>query len=588
MGAEAVRGLLEKSGTLPKEIDLLICATTTPDFVFPSSANLISDMVGIRNVGSFDVQAACSGFVYALTIAAQFIQNGTARKVVVVGADKMSSIIDYTDRATCVLFGDGAGAVLVEPSKNGHGIRDALIRADGAGMPHLHQKAGGSRMPPTAETVAKRLHYVHQEGAAVYKFAVARMAEISLELMLRNKLNPDKVDWLVPHQANKRIIEAQPERAWRLPKRRFSPKIGFANSATGAKALTIELGAWGFVSRIAFAGRAKARKPVRVFAMSLVLAFAVTSKARGETDGPLMWALALAEAPPALDITLYERPTVEAPGPGDPVNLLIAAHKTSHERYSDTYLTSGKKRRRPVETSMRLRRQDDANFTNRTRFLARRIEEIRSAAAPQLARATTGEELLAALIEASRRGPIGNLVVYGHAASNALFMREDRGFYASVRDVARETRIVEGVEDDRLYQLRDLGARDLADFARLVERGDIRFTDNAVIVFAGCGVAGKREVETLSIAARATDLTGATVIASIDVTDQSMGRGRSFRNHEYSRRTWVRFVAHQTPERLNTRVIDALRFLNLTVPQPETPAVASAPQTDEPRVAESN
>src|SRR5689334_5841378 len=156
MGAEAVRGLLEKTNTAPKEVDLLICATTTPDFVFPSTANLICDMVGIRNIGSFDVQAACSGFLYAVTIARQFVENGAAKKIIVVGADKMSSIIDYTDRATCVLFGDGAGAVMIEASKNGHGVRDTLIRSDGAGMPHLHQKAGGSRMPPTFETVEKR------------------------------------------------------------------------------------------------------------------------------------------------------------------------------------------------------------------------------------------------------------------------------------------------------------------------------------------------------------------------------------------------------------------------------------------------
>jgi len=246
MGAEAVRGLLHKTGTPAKEIDLLICATTTPDFVFPSTANLICDMVGVRNIGSFDIQAACSGFLYALTIAAQFIQNGSARKVVVVGADKMSAIIDYTDRATCVLFGDGAGAVLVEPSKNGHGIRDTLIRSDGAGMPHLHQKAGGSRMPPTAETVEKRLHYVHQEGAQVYKFAVARMAEISLELMLRNKLNPDKVDWLVPHQANKRIIEATAERMG-LPMDRVMVTIQkFGNTTAG----TIPLSLWDYESRL--------------------------------------------------------------------------------------------------------------------------------------------------------------------------------------------------------------------------------------------------------------------------------------------------------------------------------------------------
>ena len=188
MGAEAVRGLLKKTGTAPGDVDLLICATTTPDFVFPSTANLICDMVDIRNIGSFDVQAACSGFVYALTIAAQFVESGTYRKVIVVGADKMSAIIDYTDRATCVLFGDGAGAVLIEPSRK-YGIIDTLISSDGSGMKHLHQKAGGSRMPPTAETVAKRLHYVHQEGAAVYKFAIARMADVATELMRRNQLD---------------------------------------------------------------------------------------------------------------------------------------------------------------------------------------------------------------------------------------------------------------------------------------------------------------------------------------------------------------------------------------------------------------
>jgi 3-oxoacyl-[acyl-carrier-protein] synthase-3 len=212
MAAEAVRGLLQKTGTKPEEIDLLICATTTPDMQFPSTANLICDMVGVRNIGSFDVQAACSGFLYSLTIASQFIANGAARKVVVVGADKMSSIIDYTDRATCVLFGDGAGAVLLEPSVGGYGIMDALIRSDGAGAIHLHQKAGGSRMPATAETVEKRLHYVHQEGAAVYKFAIAKMAEVSGEIMARNNLRGDMIDWLVPHQANKRIISATAER----------------------------------------------------------------------------------------------------------------------------------------------------------------------------------------------------------------------------------------------------------------------------------------------------------------------------------------------------------------------------------------
>jgi 3-oxoacyl-[acyl-carrier-protein] synthase-3 len=246
MAAEAVRGLLQKTGTKPADVDLLICATTTPDMQFPSTANLICDMVGVKNIGSFDVQAACSGFLYSLTIAAQFIANRTARKVVVVGADKMSSIIDYRDRATCVLFGDGAGAVLLEPDENGYGILDTLIRSDGSGMIHLHQKAGGSRMPPTAETVAKRLHYVHQEGAAVYKFAIARMAEVASEIMARNNLRVDMIDWLVPHQANKRIIESTAERM-RLPMDKVMVTIHKYGNTTNA---TIPLCLWDYEEKL--------------------------------------------------------------------------------------------------------------------------------------------------------------------------------------------------------------------------------------------------------------------------------------------------------------------------------------------------
>lgn len=246
MAAEAVRGLLQKTGTKPDEVDLLICATTTPDMQFPSTANLICDMVGVRNVGSFDVQAACSGFLYSLTIAAQFIANGTARKVVVVGADKMSSIIDYRDRATCVLFGDAAGAVLLEPNDVGYGIMDSLIRSDGSGMIHLHQKAGGSRMPPTTETVAKRLHYVHQEGAAVYKFAIAKMAEVAGEIMSRNNLRADMIDWLVPHQANKRIIESTAERMG-LPMDKVMVTIHKFGNTTNA---TIPLCLWDYEPKL--------------------------------------------------------------------------------------------------------------------------------------------------------------------------------------------------------------------------------------------------------------------------------------------------------------------------------------------------
>ena len=242
MGAEAVRGLLDRTATKPQEIDLLICATTTPDFVFPSTANLICDMIGVKDVGSFDVQAACSGFLYAVTIASQFVANGQCRKVVVVGADKMSAVIDYTDRATCVLFGDGAGAVLIEPSPNGEGILDTLIRSDGSGMIHLHQKAGGSRLPPNAETVAKRMHYVHQEGAAVYKFAIAKMAEVSHEIMSRNNLRADMINWLVPHQANRRIIESTAERLG-IPMERVMVTIQKYGNTTAA---TIPLCLWDY------------------------------------------------------------------------------------------------------------------------------------------------------------------------------------------------------------------------------------------------------------------------------------------------------------------------------------------------------
>jgi 3-oxoacyl-[acyl-carrier-protein] synthase-3 len=212
MGAEAVKGLLAKTGTKPEEIDLLICATTTPDYIFPCSANLICDMTGIRNIGSFDIQAACSGFVYGLTVGAQFIESGKYKKVIVVGADKMSAIVDYTDRTTCVLFGDGAGAVLLEPNTEGYGVMDSILKSDGAGQNYLNQKAGGSRFPPTHETIDKRQHYVYQDGPNVFKFAVKNMADLAAEIMEKNNLSGENVAWLVPHQANKRIIEATANR----------------------------------------------------------------------------------------------------------------------------------------------------------------------------------------------------------------------------------------------------------------------------------------------------------------------------------------------------------------------------------------
>lgn len=212
IGIEAVKGLLKKTNTDPRDIDLLICATTTPDMLFPATANIISNAVGAKKAFSYDLQAACSGFLFALTTGSQFIETGKYKKVIVVGADKMSSIIDYTDRTTCIIFGDGGGAVLLEPTQDGTGIIDSILHADGSGEPFLHMKAGGSRRPASAETLQAREHYVYQEGATVYKFAVTNMAEVAAEIMEKNELTAKEVNWLVPHQANKRIIDATANR----------------------------------------------------------------------------------------------------------------------------------------------------------------------------------------------------------------------------------------------------------------------------------------------------------------------------------------------------------------------------------------
>ncbi|PRY05378.1 3-oxoacyl-[acyl-carrier-protein] synthase III [Pontibacter ummariensis] len=208
----AVRELLKKTNTKPEEVDLLICATTTPDMVFPATANLITAEVGAVNAFGYDLQAACSGFLYALATGSKFIESGQYKKVVVVGADKMSSIIDYTDRATCIIFGDGGGAVMLEPNTEGLGILDSILKSDGTGAPFLHMKAGGSRKPATIETVQAREHFAYQEGQQVFKFAVKGMADVSAEIMERNQLTGEDVAWLVPHQANKRIIEATANR----------------------------------------------------------------------------------------------------------------------------------------------------------------------------------------------------------------------------------------------------------------------------------------------------------------------------------------------------------------------------------------
>lgn len=212
IGSDAVRGLLEKTNTKPEEIDLLICATVTPDMQFPATANIISDKVGIKNAFSYDLNAGCSGFIYALTTASKFVETGNYKKVVVVGAEKMSSIVDYTDRSTCPIFGDGAAAVLLEPNTDGYGVLDTILQSDGVGRIHLHQKAGGSLKPASHESVDAREHYIYQEGQPVFKWAVSKMADVSVEIMQRNNMTANDIAWLVPHQANLRIIEAVAKR----------------------------------------------------------------------------------------------------------------------------------------------------------------------------------------------------------------------------------------------------------------------------------------------------------------------------------------------------------------------------------------
>jgi len=212
MAVEAANGLLKKRGITAADLDMVICATVTPDFVFPATANVLSDKIGAVNAWSYDINAACSGFLYALATGSQFIETGKYKKILVVGADKMSSIIDYTDRATCIIFGDGAGAVLLEPNTDGFGVIDSVLKSDGAGRAYLHQKAGGSVKPASHETVDKKEHYVFQDGQPVFKAAVKNMADVSVEIMERNNLTSDDVAYLVPHQANLRIIDATANR----------------------------------------------------------------------------------------------------------------------------------------------------------------------------------------------------------------------------------------------------------------------------------------------------------------------------------------------------------------------------------------
>ena len=242
LSAPAVLDLCKKRGIDPKEIDCLICATVTPDMFFPATANIICGKIGAVNAWGFDVSAACSGFLFSLTTAAALIESGRYKKVVLVGADKMSAIVDYTDRTTCILFGDGAGAVLLEPNTEGYGIMDSLLKTDASGQDYLYMKAGGSARPASIETVTSKQHFIYQEGPAVFKFAVKGMADVAYELMERNNLTGDDIAWLVPHQANKRIIDATANRMG-LPAEKVMLNIQRYGNTTAA---TIPLCLWDF------------------------------------------------------------------------------------------------------------------------------------------------------------------------------------------------------------------------------------------------------------------------------------------------------------------------------------------------------
>lgn len=246
MGAEVVKQICDKRGISPKEIDLVLVATVTPDSPFPSTSNIICDKVGATNAWGYDLSAACSGFLFALVTGQRFIESGAYKKVVVVGADKMSSIIDYDDRTTCIIFGDGAGGVLLEPTEEKVGLIDSVLKSDGSGKEYLNIKAGGSAKPSSYKTIDNKEHFVYQEGKSVFKFAVTNMADVAAEVMKRNNLSSDDVDWLVPHQANLRIIDATRERAG-LPKDKVMINIQKYGNTTAA---TLPLCLWDWEKKL--------------------------------------------------------------------------------------------------------------------------------------------------------------------------------------------------------------------------------------------------------------------------------------------------------------------------------------------------
>ena len=239
LGSKAVTELLQKTNTKPEDVDLLICATVTPDHVFPATANIISDLLGIKNAFSFDINAGCSGFLYALATADKYVRSGLYKKVVVVGAEVMSSIVDYTDRSVSPIFGDGAGAVMLEPTTEDVGIMDEILQVDGVGRHHLHQKAGGSVKPASHETVDAREHFIYQEGQPVFKWAVSKMADVSVEMMKRHNLSSDDITYLVPHQANLRIIDATARRMGLNPEKVMINIQRYGNTTSGTLPLCL-------------------------------------------------------------------------------------------------------------------------------------------------------------------------------------------------------------------------------------------------------------------------------------------------------------------------------------------------------------
>jgi len=239
MGVRAVNNLLEKTNTKPEEIDLLICATVTPDHIFPATANIIADKAGIKNGFHFDLNAGCSGFLYALATGARYVESGMYKKVIVIGADKMSSIVDYQDRSVAPIFGDGAGAVMLEPNYDGLGVQDMILESDGVGRQFLHQKAGGSVEPPSHESIDNRKHFIFQDGQPVFKWAVSKMADVSVEMMKKHNLTADDITYLVPHQANMRIISATAKRMGLDPKKVMINIEKYGNTTAGTLPLCI-------------------------------------------------------------------------------------------------------------------------------------------------------------------------------------------------------------------------------------------------------------------------------------------------------------------------------------------------------------